>query len=587
MEQDGPTPQSFLALDCGHRVTRALLIHREGGDYQFAGKSEAPTTVAPPWSNLMVGVQHAVNHLGQKTNWRLLDDQGQILSPERPNGGVDAAVAVVSAARPLRILLVGTMEDMSLGSARRALAATHSTIVGIVSIDRREGHVQNDDPEGQVRLVHDTEPDVVVIVGGVDGGPSRPVLQSVRAMALACAALPPHIRPTILYAGNVELQLTVAENLSYCAEMRFADNVLPRQDAENPGPLYAELEKLYLAHQREQLPGLSELASWCPVQVLPSARAFGHSIEYLARQDGANVLGVDVGGSHVAVAGVLDGQFELLTRADLGPDRGAHRLLDLVTDGSVLRWLPFEMSAAELRALMLNRSLRGHTLPQTRQDLLLEHALARELIRLAVQDILPRWINGAPTAGSEHLPRFQLLVGGGGLLAHTPDYGLAALTLLDALQPVGMCALSLDRMGLLAPLSSLALVNPQAASSVMKREALLNLCTVVAPVGVAEEGTMALAARIEYPDGRIRRVEVPYGSLKVAPLPSGLEVTMELRPTEHFDVGLGRKGQSGTTMVKGGTVGIIFDARGRPLPKAGSAAELSERMQEWLAGDEP
>ena len=587
MEQDGPIPQSFLALDCGDSMTRALLIHREGGDYQLVGRSQAQTTVEPPWNDLMAGVRHAVNRLSQKTNWRLMDEQGRILSPQRSNGGVDAAVAVVSAGSALRILLVGTMEDMSLSSARRALSATHSSIVGTVSMDRGEGRIQNDDAEGQVRLVHDTEPDVIVIVGGVDGGPGRPVLQSVRAMALACAALPEHRRPTVLYAGNAELQSAVAGSLGDCADLRFVDNVLPRREAQSPGPLYAELERLHSAHQQGRLPGLLELASWCPVQVLLSARAFGHSIEYLAHKDDAHILGVDVGGSSVTVASVVDGQFELATRADLGPDRNAHRLLDLVSESSVLRWLPFEMSAADLRAMMLNRSLRGHTLPQTRQDLLLEHALAREVMRYAVQDVLPRWSNGSPSRDSELLPRFQLLVGGGGLLAHTPSYGLAALTLLDALQPAGMCGLSLDRMGLLAPLAGVAQANPLAAASVMKRDALLNLCTVVVPIGQADKGTAALDARIEYPDGRIRRVQLAYGSLEVAPIPKGQEVTMELRPTKHFDVGLGTKGQSGRTIVKGGAVGIIFDARGRPLSMVGSAAEQRERMQEWLTSVEP
>ena len=368
-------------------MTRALLIHREGGDYQLVGRSQAPTTVEPPWNDLMAGVRHAVSRLSQRTNWRLVDEQGRILSPERPIGGVDAAVAVVSAGSALRTLLVGTLEDMSLSSARRALSATHSSVVGTVSMDQGEGRTQNDDAEGQVRLVHDTEPDVIVIVGGVDGGPGRPVLQSVRAMALACAALPAHRRPTILYAGNVELKSAVAKSLGDCTDLRFVDNVLPRQDTQNPGPLFTELERLHSAQQRDRLPGLLELASWCPVQVLPAARAFGHSIEYLAHRDDAHLLAVDVGVSNVTVAGVVDGQFELATRADLGPDRNAHRLLDLVSESSVLRWLPFEMSAADLRALMLNRSLRGHTLPQTRRDLLLEHALARETIRYAVQDL--------------------------------------------------------------------------------------------------------------------------------------------------------------------------------------------------------
>jgi hypothetical protein len=77
-------------------------------------------------------------------------------------------------------------------------------------------------------------------------------------------------------------------------------------------------------------------------------------------------------------------------------------------------------------------------------------------------------------------------------------------------------------------------------------------------------------------------VEVPYGSLEVIPLPSGHTANLELRPTRRFDVGLGTKGQAGTTKVEGGIIGIIIDARGRPLPLAEDPELQREKMQRWL-----
>ena len=57
---------------------------------------------------------------------------------------------------------------------------------------------------------------------------------------------------------------------------------------------------------------------------------------------------------------------------------------------------------------------------------------------------------------------------------------------------------------------------------------------------------------------------------------------LELRPTRRFDVGLGTRGQAGTTKVEGGMLGIIIDARGRPLPIAQDPAEQREKIQRWL-----
>jgi hypothetical protein len=126
------------------------------------------------------------------------------------------------------------------------------------------------------------------------------------------------------------------------------------------------------------------------------------------------------------------------------------------------------------------------------------------------------------------------------------------------------------------------MVNPLAAAQVMERDALLHLGTVVAPVGTARVGDIALAFKIEYDDGRRLEVEVPYGSLEMIPLPAGETADLELRPTRRFDVGLGTKGQAGTTRVEGGIIGIIIDARGRPLPIAQDPSEQREKMQRWL-----
>jgi hypothetical protein len=324
------------------------------------------------------------------------------------------------------------------------------------------------------------------------------------------------------------------------------------------------------------------LGSWSPVPVLPTAKAFAYAIQYLARQDGINVLGVDVGGAASTVAAVIDEQLDLTIRSDLGLSHNADRILDRVTVESVSRWLPFEIDPSELRNMLYNKSIRHRTLPQTRNELLLEQAIARETLRLTLDDLRLHWSNGRPKSSATLLPKFHLLVAAGGVLANAPSFGQAALMLLDAVQPVGVTGMVLDRLRLIAPLAATAMVNPLAAAQVMERDALLHLGTVVAPVGTARVGDIALAFKIEYDDGRLLEVEVPYGSLEMIPLSAGETANLELRPTRRFDVGLGTKGQAGTTRVEGGIIGIIIDARGRPLPIAQDPDEQREKMQRWL-----
>jgi hypothetical protein len=163
-----------------------------------------------------------------------------------------------------------------------------------------------------------------------------------------------------------------------------------------------------------------------------------------------------------------------------------------------------------------------------------------------------------------------------------PSYGQAALILLDAVQPAGVYSLALDKARLVASLGAVAAVNPLAASQVAAHDALLTLGTVVAPIGSAREGETALSFEIEYEDGRSLEVEVAYGSLEVIPLPAGQVAHLNLRPTRRFDVGLGVKGKAAETPAQGGILGIVIDARGRPLPIAADPEQQREKMQRWL-----
>jgi hypothetical protein len=514
----------------------------------------------------------------------MLREGGHVIVPQNQSGGVDAVVAVASASVPLRILLAGVIRDVSLASAHQALRACYSVVEGVVSLDRRDTgiHAMNDDLQAQMQLVRQLVPDAVVIVGGVDGGATRPVLQATEAIALACSTLPPTDCPPIIYAGNAELRPQVAALVGAGTELRAVDNVRPSIEVENPGPLQAEIEGLYRARKMERLPGFGTLASWSTLPVLPAARALALSIQYLAELDGISALAVDVGGSSVTVAAVLDEQPEIVVRADLGLSYNATQILKQVPVELIRRWLPFEVEPVEMLNMLHNKALHYRTVPQTRQELLMEQAVAREILRLTMADILPRWSQSPSCLYPGLLPKFHLIVGGGGVLARVPHYGQAALMLLDALQPVGVCGLALDTTRLLAPLGAVAMANPVAAADVIERDALLNLGTVVAPVGTGREGDVVLRFRIEYEDGRSLEVEVLYGSLEVIPLPAGQTANLELRPSRRFDVGLGTRGQAGTTRVEGGVIGIIIDARGRPLPLAADPEKQQEKIQRWL-----
>jgi hypothetical protein len=576
--------ESILAADCGSTMTKVILIDVADGQYRFVAQGEALSTIEPPQADVLLGVRHAIGQIEEATGRLLLDEKGQLITPEQASGnGVDAFVATTSAASPLRLILAGLTRDVSIESARRAISSTYALVEDTISLDDGAQRERRS-AEARIRILQRHQPDAVLIVGGTDGGATAPVADIAEVVALACSIMDGAARPQIVFAGNKEARPLVAEILGGKGELRAVDNVRPALDVENLAAAREEMDTLYRDRKVARIPGFGGLSAWSSVAVLPTARAFGYLIQYLARQYALNVVGVDIGGATVTVASVIDGHFASVSRNDLGLSHNVTRVSTEAGFENILRWLPFDMEVTEAHNIIANKQLRPTTVPQTRRDLLLEQAIAREALRLTLVKARQSWV-GRPSAPYPGLfPFSDLIVGGGGVLAHASHYGQAALILLDALQPIGVSNLALDVTSMSAPLGVTATIEPLAAAQVVERDGFLSLGTVVAPVGTAREGEIALQLKITYEDGRALEMEVPYGSLEVLPLSAGHKATLELRPTRKFDIGLGAKGTGATTELEGGAVGVIIDARGRPLTLPATRGEQQAKIQEWLWG---
>jgi hypothetical protein len=240
----------------------------------------------------------------------------------------------------------------------------------------------------------------------------------------------------------------------------------------------------------------------------------------------------------------------------------------------VLRWLAEPLDEVELREYVIRRMLRPRLLPATTQELEMEHALAREAIALA------RRAPGSTFAGLQPL---DVIVGSGGTLAHAPEVAQAALLLLDALQPVGITTLTLDVAQLLGMLGSLSGVAGSLSMSVADGDAVVaQLGPVVSTSGTVPDGQPALTVTLEHADGRRVSTEVAQGSIARLPLGPGEHATLSLFPAPTIDIGLGA-GQHARASdpLQGGMLGLIVDARGRPLTLPRQADERRARLRAW------
>ncbi len=555
------TIESILVADCGTVATKLLLLERVADSYRFVAQSEALTTADPPWRDISVGVSHAIEDLETVSGRRLYRD-GRVIAPRQGLTGVDAFVVLLSAAEPLHLVLAGLVREMSLESAARAADGTYTDVQAVLS---REGSLRSPQ-ETWSRTIRDLAPDGVVLVGGVDGGAKRPVLELAEAVALASSMLKEDARPIVIFAGNRDLRPYISKLMGDITDVRVVDNVHPVADTEYLGPLQEALEILYTELRMSRTPGVETLSAWSRMPFVPAAAAFSQVVDFLWHREGhtdRGVLGADIGAGTVTIAAEFD-EWPYLSIYNHGIAKGLQSWLDSHDLDDLKRWIPEEMDADTIRAHIYTKEQHPGTIPQTTEEVWVEMALVREMLRAALERAQPAWDVKGARMGEGVMPRLDpILISGGGVV-NTPRPGQALLAVLDGLQPVGISTVLLDVNRAAPALGAVAGIKPLAAASALESGTLVSLGTIISPVGRAGSGDLVLEMSITYESGGALDVEAHFGEIEIWPLMPDKRATLEIKPTRRFDVGMGN-GRGVKVEVRGGLLGIVVDARGRPL----------------------
>lgn len=76
-------------------------------------------------------------------------------------------------------------------------------------------------------------------------------------------------------------------------------------------------------------------------------------------------------------------------------------------------------------------------------------------------------------------------------------------------------------------------------------------------------------------------VEVEHGTIETLPLAAGQAARVTLQPSRRVDIGYGA-GKEHTITIRGGAVGLVIDARGRPLDLPADASKRQALLRQWL-----
>ncbi len=238
---------------------------------------------------------------------------------------------------------------------------------------------------------------------------------------------------------------------------------------------------------------------------------------------------------------------------------------------------------SEVRDYAYTKSVYPGSIPTTLDELYIEYAIARQLIRYALFHARESWPEGKNTRSSLLLPPVEPIVAAGATLARAPKPGYTALMLLDALQPTGVSTLVLDPYSLAPALGATAGPLPVATVQLLEAGVLVSLGTIVCPIGRGRPGRKVLSYELELEDsGQRVSGEIESGQIKTIPFGPGKFGKLSLRPERGYDVGFGSLGRSGSLRVSGGLVGVIIDARGRPLILPADRGQQIELNQRWL-----
>lgn len=580
----------IIATDCGSTTTKAILIEKKGDTYRQTFRGEAPTTVEAPFEDVTKGVLNAITEVEELSGRKILDGE-TIITPNEGNTGADIYVSTSSAGGGLQMMVAGAVKAMTGESAQRCALGAGAIVMDVLaSNDGRADHEK-------IERIRQLRPDMMLLSGGTDGGTITHVVEL--AQFLKAADPKPRLGASyklpVIYAGNNKAHAQIKEILDDRTALIITENLRPSLERENLMPARHKIHDIFLEHVMQQAPGYPRLMKMVGAPIMPTPAAVGSMTEKFAKANKFNVLAVDIGGATTDVFSVFEEVFNRTVSANLGMSYSISNVMAEAGLPNILRWLPFDIEEQDLRNRLKNKMIRPTTIPQTVEDLQIEHSAAREALRLAFEQhkSLAVGLKGVQqersisdafeqTASGQSLinvMKLDYVIGSGGILAHSPRRTQSMMLMIDAYQPEGVTRMAVDSIFMMPHLGVLAQISEKAALDVFYHDCLVRLGTCLAPKGLGKEGQLIMEWEVTSPDGKKQGGDLRFGEIVHIPFDSP-KARLVAKPVKGFDMGSG-PGNRVEADIEGGVVGLVLDGRGRPFNLAKDATKRRADLAKW------
>lgn len=394
----------MLCVDFGSTFTKAVLLDAEGTvDDILLASASVPTTID---TDVLDGYRSICDTIA-----------GQGFPP------ADEVLACSSAGGGLRLAVVGYERSVTAEAGHRVGLSAGAKIVHVAAGPMTMA---------QVAALRATRPDVILLVGGTDGGNAEVVLHNGSRLAKARLGAP------VVVAGNVEARAAVALALESTGR-RFilTDNVLPQIGVINPDGARAAIRQMFLRHVigGKHLSKGPQFASMVRAAT-PDAMLRGvETLAAAADRDGGDVLVFDIGGATTDVYSVVssEGEDATLRKEVVAPlwhartvegDLGMRWNARGVVEAARVEHLLFPGDRADgvdiesLQTWAAGVEADPAYLPKGDGEVRLDLALARVAALTAVRRHARPSRPGDP---ARPLARLAHVIGSGGVLRHSPE----------------------------------------------------------------------------------------------------------------------------------------------------------------------
>jgi uncharacterized protein (TIGR01319 family) len=582
----------ILVTDVGSTTTKSRFFKKINGVWRYIVSGEAPTTVEAPFEDVRMGVRNAIREVEELTGHKiLLKDEG-IIVPYDGEKGVDLYCTTSSAGGGLQMMVAGVVKTMTAESANRAALGAGAIVMDIIAVDDGRADYQ------KIKKIRELRPDMILLAGGTDGGDIKHLVSIAQLIKTADPKPRLGISYTLplVYGGNKDAWNYTNTFLGSNFVIERVDNIRPQIDIENTEPARRAIHELFMDHVMSHAPGYLKLMKWTDIDILPTPAGEGMAVQLISKVYNTNVLGVGLGGATTNIYSIFDGRFVRSVSANLGMSYSICNVLKEAGIDNVVRWIPFDIDRKDLVNMLGNKMIRPTTIPHTLRELLIEHALAREALRLGLlhhKSIATR-LKGVKTfrglsgmfeqevkESYIDMLNINIIVGTGGLLSHAPRRVQSLQIMNDGFQIEGVTRLFQDSVFMMPHLGLLSTVHPMAAWQIFDRDCLVRLGTVIAPKGETTDGRV-LDIELTMPSGEDIKKTINGGELLHIPLSETDTANAVITPNREFDVGLG-SGKKMETQLYGGKAGIIIDTRGRPITFPEDSGERIKLLKKWFS----